>query len=461
WASKRSRKQNLEYYPFPFYMAYAASLLKKNGVDAKLRDAIADKKTKPEVLKFLKKENPDAVLISTSTPSIYSDLDFAEKIKKEIDTKIIFSGPHSTALPEEILSNDSVDFIVFGEYEFTLLELVKEFSKKTKDYEKIKGIGFKKKGRIIINERRQLLKDLDSLPYPEREELPIYSYNDPFCKKHPSIPLIATRGCPYQCIFCLEPHVFYGKPNYRKRDPKNVVDEMMFLIKKYKAKELYFDDTSLTVDKEFIKKLCIQIIDKEIKISWSCMGDAKTDYETLKLMKKSGCTGIKFGVESADPKILKNINKPLDLETVKRFVKNCNKLGIFSHGTYMFGLPGETKKTIKKTIDFAFSLGSTSAQFSVATPFPGTPFYKMAKENGWLITEDWTKFEGAQTPVISYENVTEKDLQDAIEYAKKKRIIQILKRPEVAFQYLTKIYNMKGFSGLIKEAYQKTHFLLN
>ncbi len=461
WANVRIKSQNLSYYPFPFNMAYATALLKREGFDAVIKDGIAEEISKEQLMAWLKNEKPDFILLETSTPSIYVDLEFAKEVKETLRVKTILAGNHSTALPQDMLKNKYVDFVVLGEYEYTILEFMREANKSKPNFKKIKGLCSKINDKITINPRRDLIQNLDDLPFPERDAIPIHKYNDPFCKKFPNVPLIASRGCPFRCIYCLEPSVFYGKPHYRARDPKKVVDEIDLLVKKYKIKEVYFDDSSLTVNREYVRKLCCEILNRNLKISWSCMADARTDFDTLRLMKKAGCTGLKFGVETANPEILKTIRKPLNLDTIRRFVKDCNKLGLYTHGTYMFGLPGETRQTIKNTIDFAFSIGSTSAQFSIATPLPGTDFYAMAKKNKWLVTDDWSKYEGGSSPVIAYPDITAQDLQEAITYAKRKRIMQILKNPKVTMQYLIKIYNMKGFLGTIGEIAEKSEFLLN
>lgn len=456
WANIRNRQQNLMYYPFPFSLAYACSLLKSNGYDAIINDAIAQGFSSDQAKEYAIDLRPDIVVVETSTPSIYSDLKFCEELKNTFNPKIVLSGNHATALPREMLGYSFVDFVLLGEYEFVLLDLVKNLE----NHEKIKGLAYNKNGQVVVNSRRELISDLDELPFPYRDQGLVYKYNDPFCKGYPNLPMLASRGCPYTCIFCLEPYVYYGKPNYRIRKVKNIVDEIELLKLKYKIREVYFDDSSLTIDKNFITKLCNEILERKLDIQWSCMADARTDFETLELMKRSGCVGLKFGVESANTEILNAIQKPLTLETVKKFVKFCNILGLYSHGTYMFGLPKETKYTIKKTIDFAFSLNSTSSQFSIATPLPGTKFYEMAEVNNWLLTKDWSKYEGANSSVVKLPGLEPQEILDAIRYAKKKRILQILKRPAVAFNYLIKIYRMQGLDGIVAEMFKKLIFLL-
>jgi len=460
WANIRLKNQNLSYYPFPFNMAYTTALLRKEGFEAVIKDGIAEEISTDYCINWLKKENPGVVLVETSTPSIKTDLEFAQKVKEETGALIILSGTHATTMPKEMLIHKQVDFVALGEYEYVILDLMKELQKQKPNFAKIKGLCSKSKGKIILNPRRELITDLDALPFPERDDLPIYKYNDPFCKKYPNIPIIASRGCPFKCIYCLEPSVFYGRPLHRARSPKKIVEEIALLVKKYKVKEVYFDDSSLTVNKKYVKDICYELLRKNVKVNWSCMADARIDLDTLKLMKRAGCSGLKFGAETANPEILKTIKKPLNLNIIRTFVKNCNKIGLYTHGTYMFGLPGETRQTIKNTIDFAFSVGSTTSQFAIATPLPGTEFYSMAKKNGWLITDDWSKYEGGSSPVIEYPNLSARDLQEAIRYAKRRRMVQILDNPKVMLQYMIKIYKMNGPVGFVKEMTEKAKFLL-
>jgi radical SAM superfamily enzyme YgiQ (UPF0313 family) len=191
------------------------------------------------------------------------------------------------------------------------------------------------------------------------------------------------------------------------------------------------------------------------------MADAKVSFETLKKMQKSGCIGLKFGVESASKIILKNIRKKITLDDVKEVVKNCKKLGIFTHATYMFGLPGETKETIEKTINFSSKLMTDTAQFSVVTPYPGTDFYKMCLKNDWLKVKDWTKFDGSYHSVIEYPHLSKETIENAILKAKKKLFLNILFRnPRVLKRYIENTYKQGGFTNILKNVFNKTKFLI-
>ncbi|MCK5022704.1 MAG: radical SAM protein [Candidatus Aenigmarchaeota archaeon] len=460
WAHTRSKEiQTVTYYPFPFFLAYTTSLLKKKGVNAKIKDCLAEGMDDKEFISFMKKEKFDILIMETATVSIYNDLKMAKCIKRETGVTLVLCGTHTSAQYREIMEEAKfVDFIMYGEYDQTAVELIKTIEKKG-DFSKVDGIVFRKSRKVVANKRRSLI-NVNELPYPERDELPMKKYNEPFCKHMPNVQMITSRGCPYNCIYCVEPSVYYGKSNFRAVTPEKVVDEIEYVIKKYHPKEIYFDDSSFTTDQERVRKICDIIIERKIKIKWSCMADTKVKYETLKKMKESGCISVKLGVESADKQILKNIRKAFTPDDARRTITDCKKLGIFTHATFMFGLPGETEETISKTIDLFSELKPDTAQFSSATPYPGTDFYKMCKEKGWLVTNDWTKYDGSDSSVISYPNCTKGMIEKAIIKAKKRLFISVLKNPKTLKSYVVSSYKSDGLSGVLKNSMRKVKFIV-
>ncbi|MBN1355652.1 radical SAM protein [bacterium] len=459
WAHVRSRRKTIPYYPFPFAMAYATAQLQRNGYRARLLDAVALEMDTSQTLDEIHRFQPGLVVIETSTPSVAMDLEFARLVRGRLDSEIVYSGPHATALPEEVLEEGPGIAVLRGEYDFTLLELA-EALKNQRSLKDIEGISWRDGEMVRNNPDRPLIQDLDALPYPVRDELPMNRYTDPSCKLYPNVSIITSRGCPFKCIFCLESTVLFHSPSFRRRDPDKVVDEMEFVVQNYDAREIYFDDSSFTADVNHARAVSRAIIDRGLKIAWSCMADARVDYDTLKMMRQSGCTGLKYGVETADPDLMKTIRKKLDLERVRRFADDCRKLGLYTHGTFMFGLPGETRRSIERTLEFAFSLNCTTAQFSVATPFPGTEFYEMAKRNGWLITDDWSMYDGGESPVVSYPECSRDDIIAGLEKAKKRKILRMIRNPVVLAKYICKLYRIEGFSGLLHELSDKAGYLV-
>lgn len=461
WAHTRSKDvQTVNYYPFPFFLAYTTALLKKKGIRAEIKDCLAEGMGERDFFDFLRKGRFDVVIMETSTVSIYNDLRIAKRIKEEFGVTLVVCGTHTSALYEEIMrENGFIDFIMYGEYDYTALDMVKTLERKG-DMGKVDGIAYRKKGKVVVNKRRELIKNLDELPYPEREGLPMKNYNEPFCKYMPNVQMVTSRGCPYNCIYCVEPSVYYGRSNFRSFSPERIVEEIEFVIKKYRPKEIYFDDSSFTTDQERVKRICELMIKRGVRIKWSCMADTKARYDTLKKMKEAGCISVKVGVESADMGILRNVRKAFTPEDARRMVRDCKRLGIFTHSTYMFGLPGETRESIEKTIDFFVKLKTDTAQFSVATPYPGTDFYKMCKEKGWLVTDDWTKYDGSGCSVISYPDCTKEMIEEAIIKAKKRLFVSVLKNPRTLKSYVVSSYKSDGLGGVLRNSMRKIKFIM-
>ncbi|MBI4439701.1 radical SAM protein [Candidatus Woesearchaeota archaeon] len=460
WPHLRMKREQLPYYPFPFFLAYAAAVLKQNNHDVYLKDCVAERLNQYGFLKYLEEVKPEMVVMETSTPSIENDLAWAKKIK-EIGCITVMTGPHATAVPLEVLKEPYVDYVLPGEIDYSLRDLSNTLRDK-KNVHALSGVHSKMpNGDMVMNKPAPLITDLDGLPYPYREGLPMENYIDPACKHAPGIQMIASRGCPNQCIYCYESQNFYGRPNYRVRSVKNVADEMEHLIKTYKVREIYFDDALFSVSQQRVIELCDEILKRKMNIYWSAMCDAKLKIETLRKMKESGCVMIKFGVESANREILKNIRKHITPEDVIAIVRNCREIGIETHATYMFGLPGETKETIKETMNFAFNIApADTAQFAAAIPNPGTKFYEDAKRNGWLVTTDYKKYAG-QDVVVQYEGLSAEDIYRAVHRARKKIMLKVAMNPRQFFQYVKIMYGYGGMKGVADNLYGKLSYLFS
>jgi len=401
------------YLPMPFFLAYATAVLEKNNIDVLLIDSIALGQTDEEFLKQVKKYNPDIFLIETSTPSINTDINWINKVKDMLPrVKTILTGPHATVFAENLLKeNKSVDFVLSGEYEYILLNLIKNLESGGCG-DNIKGVTFRKDGEIIKNPPAELIKNLDEIPWPARHFLPIYAYNDAFAGlPSPNVQIWASRGCPYRCVFCNWPQTMYGGSSYRVRNIKDVVREIKWLIEKYQFKAFYFDDDTFNIGKERIISLCKELKNQNINIPWAIMARADTsDEETFKIMKQSGLYAVKFGVESGVQQIVDNCRKALDLQKVKKSVLFLKKLGVKVHLTFTFGLPGETKQTIDETIKFLKELNPDSTQFSIVTPFPGTVYYDILNNKGYILSKNWDDYDGNNLSVIRTDSLSAEEL---------------------------------------------------
>jgi len=414
WAHMRKIKSQLKYVPFPFMMAYSAAVLEQNNIKVGMLDTLAEEINETNFLEKVENFSPDLVVMECSTPSIDIDYYNAEKVKEVTDSKIAFVGNHVSALPKEVLKNNSVDLGLIGEYDYTLRDLALNFSDEKK-YSEVLGLAYKENNNVHVNKRRPLIMNLDELPLPARHLFKMEKYNETFCEHFPNVQVLTSRGCPFNCIFCLEPWVVYGQ-SYRARSVSSVIEEMRMLIKQYKPKEIYFDDSTFTVNEKRTMELCNEVIENDFDIPWSCMTTASCirSKELLKKMSDAGCERIKIGLESADENVLKTIGKPYDLEHVKRALRWAKECNVGVHLTFMVGLPGETKETIRNTMKYIQTLAKEGLVFSIQTsfaiPFPGTKFYDMALKNNWITDKNWSKYDGSHSSIISYPQLSSKEI---------------------------------------------------
>jgi radical SAM superfamily enzyme YgiQ (UPF0313 family)/MoaA/NifB/PqqE/SkfB family radical SAM enzyme len=402
------------YLPFPFFLAYAAALLKKNNFHVRLVDAIAEGLSENEFLESLANFAPDLLLIETSTVSLEDDLAFIEKIDRQIP--IVLCGPDTNIASKEFLEeNKRIGYVIRGEYEYSLLDLAAGIRGR-RDLKDIRGINFRLGSQEIrVNPARPLIDNLSDLPWPLREGLPMQRYLDtPGGLPLPSAQMLASRGCPYSCIFCLWPQVMYGGRNYRVRNPKDVVDEMEHLVRRMRFRSVYFDDDTFGLDRQWLGEFARELKGRRLGAPWAMMARADClDAAILKELKAAGLFAVKYGAESAAQDIIDRCGKNLDLARAEKGVKDTKALGIKVHLTFMFGLPGETRETVKKTIDFALRLNPNSLQFSVATPFPGTIFFDQLKKQGLLTPADWSDYDGNHNAVFNTPQLSAKELKQA------------------------------------------------
>lgn len=416
------------YRPFPFFLAYTASLLIKNGYKVEVIDGVALQYTKEEFLEKVLSKSVDVVVIEIAPFSINEDIELAKMLKSKNSFVITIAvGPFVPLLIEYIKEKNGFDYAVNGEYEFAVLEVV-EFLKIEKEV-KVKGVS-NLKNEHLDSSYTGLIEPLDSLPFPSREIFPsnecskIDEYWDVFCQLRPAVQMHTSRGCPYRCYFCLWNQVMYREGKYRTFSVKRVVDEMELIVKKFNAKEIYIDDDDFTINKNRVREICDEIMKRGLKLKWSFMGDAiNLDEKLISRLSESGCIGIKFGVESANKEVLKTLGKPVNLEKVKDMVKWCKKYGIRTHATFTFGLYNETIGSLNETLEFAKKLDTDSVQFSIATPYPGTRFYNELISTNRINNFDWMNYDGSCRCVISYPGLSSDEIENIFKSAFKKWLI--------------------------------------
>jgi len=410
---------------YPIWHAYATGVLEKEGHAVKLIDAPAEGLEREDCYQIAKEFSPQMVVVYTSTPSIYNDVEIAGNIKELLpESFVVLTGPHVSALPEESLNLDKrVDAVATHEYDMTLLELVSVLSGTKKLFD-VRGIIFREREKIITNVEREYINDLDSLPFVSdvyKRHLRIENYFYAHCR-YPVLSIFTSRGCNAQCDFCVYPEQMYGR-RQRQRSPENIVEEFEFIERELpQVKEVLIDDDTFSFSQEHTMKLCEIMIQKKIKLPWTVECRANLKYETMVMMKKAGCRLIVVGFESAEDQILKNIKKGLTVERMRQFVKDAKKAGIMIHACFMAGNKGETRDTLMKSLKFAKEMNADTFQFFPLMVYPGTEAYEWAKVNNYLTTADFSKWlteEGLHNCVISTPELSAKDLVDFCGHARR------------------------------------------
>ncbi len=407
-----------EYLPFPFFLAHAASILLEHGISVRVIDAVAENMDCNSFINLVNELEPALLIAEVSTPSLKNDLGILKEINKK-STKVAICGADFNIRQLDFLKeNNFIDFVMVGEYEYTVLELF-EHVKRNEKLKEVLGLIYRENGDIKINPPRPLIDDLDSLPWPLREQLPMEQYMDaPGKIPYPSVQMWASRGCPFGCTFCVWPQLMYNSRRYRMRKAKFIVDEMEYLIKERRFKSIYFDDDTFNINKKNVLDICREIRERRLNTPWAIMARADTmDEEMLIKMKGSGLHAVKYGVESAEQKLVNSICKNINLKKAERMIRFTKSLDIKTHLTFTFGLPGETDGTIKKTIDYAIELNPDTVQFSIITPYPGTEYYKSLDAKGYIMSKDWSDYDGASKSVIRTEHLFPEDLEKAKDMA--------------------------------------------
>jgi hopanoid biosynthesis associated radical SAM protein HpnJ len=376
----------------------------------------------------------DHVIINTSTPSLKNDCKVAEAIKdRNPGTKIGFVGAHAMVLPTETLkASRGIDWVGRKEFDYTCKEVAEG-----RDFAGIAGLSYKdKEGRIRHNPEREMIPNMDSLPWVAdvyKRDLQIEKYFIGYLL-HPYVSLYTGRGCPAQCTFCLWPQTIGGH-KYRVRSPQNVADEMAYMKTLFpRVKEFFFDDDTFTANlpraREISKKL------GPLGLTWSCNSRANLDYDTVKSFKDNGLRLFLVGYESGNDEILTRIKKGVTTEEMRRFTKACHDAGVVIHGTFVLGLPVETSETIEQSIRFAQELDVFSLQVSLAAPYPGTELYEQARLNGWFVKKDKTDLvetDGFQQSSLEYPGLSKEEIFESVErfyhryYLRPKPILRIIK----------------------------------
>jgi len=461
------------YIPFPVFLATAAGLAKEHGHDVEMRDSVASGETYENYYEHVAGFAPEVVVIETSTPTLKHDIAVVNEIRRRVSgVVVIFSGMHFELEEASFLERyPQVDFTVYGEYEFATVSVIDRLSRGEYMFEGIEGLIYRANGSavkaavapvatdeshdhapqgggcstttkadpaagiplkllrpddvaaqpaaVVRNDFKKLVP-MEKLPWALRDGLANENYYDGVCGlQRPQLQLMATRGCPYGCIFCGWPQMMYRGPKYRVRTVQDVVTEIKSNLEKVPYKSFYIDDDTVNIRKQYVLDLAKAIKDAGLHtIPWGTMGRADLmDEEMIIALKDAGLFSIKYGVETADQNLLNEIKKNISIDEVIAGIELTKKHGIKVHLTFTFGLPSDTPETIERTIQLACRLPVDTVQFSITTPYPGTEMYRLYKKNGWLLNENWEEYLGSHRAVARTANFTAEQLEDAVKRA--------------------------------------------
>jgi hopanoid biosynthesis associated radical SAM protein HpnJ len=439
-SSRWPATREIESYWYPVWLCYPAGMLP----NSKVVDAPPHKITPQETIRMA----PDFefLVLFTSTPGFENDIRLADEMKQANPRlEVCFVGPHVTALPEESLrAGKAIDFIVRREFDHQVVDYANG-----KPLAELPGVSFRANGSFVHNPEEAAIDNLDALPWVTKvykRDLEIERYNVPFLL-HPYLAFYTERGCPALCTFCLWPQTLSGH-RWRTRSAEDVAGEVQWTLENFPGlKEIFFDDDTFNIRKSRVIELCEKL--KPLNFTWSCTSRVTVDYETLKAMRDAGCRLLIVGYESGDPQILKNIKKGATVEQAERFTRNCKKLGLIIHGDYIIGLPGETRESIRRTIEFAKRMDTETVQVSIAHPYPGTEFYDYVHENNLITIDSMTDETGHQLPNIKYGELDEAEILDWVE----KFYDEYYFRPRVAWRIMRKaVFDGAERRRLYKEA---------
>ena len=414
----------------PLGLGYLASYAQKFGHKVLIIDALRDNLSNEQVVEKINAAGISAVGI-TCLSAFYNEVVELSKMLKAEGKKVFIGGIHPTFMPKQTLIDTGADYVSLGEGEISLKKLLDA----NFDGTGIQGI-YNLENLPDKPIKGEKVENLDDLPMPDWGQISPKSYprapHGAVTKNYPIGIIITTRGCPYGCKFCASPN-FYDR-KIRFRSPKNVVDEIEYLVKNHGVKEIHFEDDNFTLKRSHAYEVCKMIVDRKIKITFTCPNGIradKVDKELLLMMKKAGCYCFAYGIESANLQILKNINKDEDIETIKKSIDIAADCGIDCVGFFIFGLPGETKQSIEQSINFALSSKLTRAQFMIFDVLPGCNLYD---DLDGQFESDFSK-ESYCSPEYVPETLTKQDLIDAQERAFRKFYF----RPRIMFRMLRSV----------------------
>jgi len=402
--------------PYPHHgVGYMASILRKNGHEVHFIDCAILKQPYSQIIPQVESLNPDAIGI-TAVSANYTGMKKLARMLHKLKIPIILGGVHVSTLPELCLRECKADFAVLGEGELTILELMNNWQDEEKR-KHIKGIAYIENDQFIKNPERELIQNLDDLPFPAWDLINPLRYPVNYVyfktKRLPAAVIFTARGCPYNCAFCASTQ--FWKHKFRKRSPRNVVDEIEYLVREFGIREIQIGDDYFNYDKNHVIEICHEILKRKLDLTFSCPNGLRIeniDKKLLTIMRKTGFYEFTIAVESGSQSILNSVNKRLNLKKLRETVKLVKSLGFFLEGFIIFGLPGETYRTVRQSIQLIKSLPYDIMAWFTAKPLPGSRWFDQ-----WVRDKDLTK--------INYDWFHFVDIENVLEYSDGKRTIKL------------------------------------
>lgn len=395
--------------------------------------------------------NPDIIGIQAMSFTLPDAYLLAKTLKKHGDAQIILGGPHPTIYPKETAELEYVDFAFAGEGEKNFITFLDNYHS-PQSWPKIEGLAFIKNHQFYYTPQKEYIKEIDNISIPAREQSEYKKYSSVLAKKNPITTMITSRGCPFNCIFCNRMGRLY------RYHSANYVLEEISTIAKLGIKEIFIHDDTFTLNRKRIEDICQGLIKGNLDIIWECRTRVDlVNEKLLTLMKRAGCHRISFGVESGSQKVLLAMRKEIKIDRIKKTFKLCKKLKIITLADFMFGNLDEGMEDIKKTLRLAKQLNPDYIQFSILSPYPDTPIYKLALERKLIKKDIWKEF--AQNPLMKFESPvwTENFSRDELIRLTKKAYQSFYLRPKFILKQLFRIRsfdqlktNIKGALGMLK-----------
>jgi anaerobic magnesium-protoporphyrin IX monomethyl ester cyclase len=427
----------------PLSLCYISAVLRKDGHQIRLIDAIAEKLNNKKLAEISASFNPGLIILNTALPSIEGDMNCASILKKTLPSvKIVIVGMFPTIYESECLTRFSqIDYAVMDEPEWVTARLTDVVAGNSSPCS-VKGLIYRNGNDVIVNERQNLAENNpDDLPFPTRDLLNNNAYRLPTNGKKFTL-LSVGRGCSANCIFCIA-NIYYGK-KFRKRSVENIMQEIEQCINEFNITNFLFWGESFTTDRKYGEEICDEIIKMGFKISWSTTSRVDTLNQTLlDKMKRAGCILLGLGIESYEQDVLNLARKGITTDQIDKAILMTRKAGLNTMGHFMFGLPGDTNESALKSIRFACK-NLTYAQFYAAIPYPKTELGKIAGENNWIEESDYSRFELTQS-VMGNGSLSAKEIKKLRDYAYRKFYF----RPKMFLQTIREVTSFVSFLSVL------------